>query len=389
VTGKTFRISFGSSAPDGWSASEDLLRDTAAAPPPEARPPVVGSLTYSTGTSGLPKGIYRSGGLDPDAVERGIRALGFSSDDVHLMSGPCHHSAAWGFATLNQLLGATCVVLRSFHPRRAVELLDEHEVTTAVMAPVHLRQLLELPREVLARHSFPRLRVLMVTGAPFPEADKLAALEVFGDALHESYGSTETGMVTLANGDAIARRPASVGRPMDGVELRVLDDGGEPVPPGTPGLLWVRTPSLFERYWGDVDGSRRSSDGFFTAGDVGLVDEEGFVFVVDRARDSINVGGTKIYPSNVEAALVDHPAVDDAVVVGLPNPRWGEEVSAFVKLRPGATVTGAELVTHCAERVSPLEVPWTVEIVDDVPRDSAGKLLRRVVRDERIAARSG
>ncbi len=374
-------IVFGPHAPPGWIPAGELLRDAADHEMPSARA-VAPTLIYTAGSMAGPKGVFRQHGIDPAAIEAGIKALGMHPGDVHLMAGPASHSGPWGFATLQQLFGATCVIQRAFHPRRCLELIDRHRVTTTFMVPAMLHQILALPETERRHFDVSSLTLILVTGSVFPAELKKRALDFFGDCLTDSYGSTEMGMVTLMSPAEMRAKPASCGRPLRGIDLRIVDDRGEPMPPGEPGMLWARTPSLFEGYWRRPDATAAQlKDGFFEPGDVAYVDEDGYLYICGRAADVINVGGTKIHPDEIEAVLRTHPAVDDCAVVGVPHPRWGEAIRAVAKPAAGARPTSGVLIAHCAERLAAHKVPWTITIVDAVPRNESGKLMRRQVRD--------
>jgi acyl-CoA synthetase (AMP-forming)/AMP-acid ligase II len=247
------------------------------------------------------------------------------------------------------------------------------------MAPMLLQRLVDAQ----ARH--PRdtssLRALILGAAPCPYALKVRAEEVFGKVLWEFYGATETGINTVLRPEDQLRKPGSCGTAVPGQEIRLVrDDGGEAAI-AEPGEFMVRNNWQAE-YFNRPDATNKSlHDGFFSVGDVAYRDEEGYYFICDRRIDMIISGGVNIYPAEIEAVLHAHPAVMDAAVIGVPDAEWGESVKAVVQRRPEMTVTAEELIAFCAERLASYKKPKSIDFVDELPRDAAGKLLKRKLRD--------
>jgi acyl-CoA synthetase (AMP-forming)/AMP-acid ligase II len=377
----------GEDIPAGWESYDELV---AAAPDtdPDITSELTGpTMTYTAGTTGNPKGALRRQGVDPSVVLQWIQMLDIRSDDVHLLAGPGYHSAPAVFAGVQQLVGATCVVMRHFDPVRALELIERHRVSTTFMAPILVRRILDLPGELRARYDVSSMRVMIVAAAPFPPDLKRRAQEYFGPSVYEFYGATETGIVTLMTPEDMLRKPESCGRPAAGAEVIILDDDGNEVEQGTPGELWTRSAQVVGEYLNKPEATAGATrDGFFTVGDVAYQDEEGFVYICDRKIDMIISGGANVYPAEVEAALHTHPAVEDCAVIGVPDDEWGEAVKAVVKLRADTTATTDELIAHCRASIAGYKVPRSVDFVEDFPRDVAGKLLKRLVRDPYWAA---
>src|SRR5436309_3341298 len=263
----------------------------------------------------------------------------------------------------------------------ALALIDGHRVTTTFMAPTLLQRLVDAqdrrPRDTSS------LRALILGAAPCPFALKERAQAAFGQVLWEFYGATETGVNTVLRPEDQLRKPGSCGTAVPGQEIRlVLEDGSEAAP-GQPGELMVRN-SWQAEYFNRPDATRGSlRDGFFSVGDIAYRDEEGYYFICDRRVDMIISGGVNIYPAEVEAVLHAHPAVMDAAVIGVPDEEWGESVRAIVQLRPAMTATADELAAFCASRLAGYKKPRSYEFVDELPRDAAGKLLKRQLRDMR------
>jgi acyl-CoA synthetase (AMP-forming)/AMP-acid ligase II len=368
--------------PPGWLAYEELL---AAGDPSEL--PSEGSMSaptmiYTAGTTGHPKGAYRGGGIDLRVAMSWMSAFAFSPDDVHLLAGPSYHSAPGVFSGIQQALGATTVVMRHFDAERAVRLIDQHRVSTTFMAPILVKRILDLPAAVRRAYDVSSLRCLIVAAAPFPGDLKRRAVEYFGPHVFEFYGASETGLVTLITPDDLLRKPDSCGRALPGVEIRLLDDEGNEVPDGQPGELWARSPGLFTEYFNRPEATERNRrDGFFTVGDIAWRDQDGFIHICDRKVDMVISGGVNIYPAEIEAVLHAHPAVEDCAVIGVPDSEWGEALKAVVKLNQGRTASADELIGFVGDRLAAYKRPRSVDLVDEFPRDSAGKLLKRLLRE--------
>ncbi|HEX2438626.1 MAG TPA: AMP-binding protein [Methylomirabilota bacterium] len=367
---------------------EDLLAKGSPAPV-DAPAGFGGSMIYTAGTTGKPKGAFRRAS-DPAALMPRLVALNcVAPDDVHLVAGPLYHSAPGGFALYATTLGQTVVVMRRFEAEAALATIERHRCTTTFMAPTLLKRLVDLPPAVRARYDVSSMRSIVMAAAPCPMRVKEEILAWFGPVLYEFYGSTELGVNTvLAPGDML-RKPSSCGRAAPGVELAVLDDAGQPLPAGQPGELHVRRgPGMFEGYYKNDAATRETARGeWLSVGDVAWIDEDGFVFICDRKRDMIISGGVNIYPAEIEDALHRHPAVEDAAVFGVPDPEWGERVHAAVQLRAGAEVAPADLIAFCRRYLADYKTPREVSFHADFPRDSAGKLVKRLLREPHWAGR--
>ena len=366
----------------GWLNWERLLEEADESEPPTPASPTGPTMVYTAGTTGRPKGAYRPQGIDIEAVFMWIANLGLRNDDIHLLAGPGYHSAPAAFSGLQQILGATVVVMERFDPLRAVELIERHRVTTTFMAPILVRRILDVPAELRTQHDVSSMRVLIVAAAPFPGDLKRRAVEYFGPSVWEFYGASETGLVTLIGPDELLRKPDSCGRVLPGVEVRLLDDDGEEVPDGTPGELWARSNGILTEYYNNPEATQRSlRDGFFTVGDVAFRDDEGYIHICDRKVDMIISGGVNIYPAEIEAVLAEHPGVEDVAVIGAPDDQWGERVIAVVQRRDGRGAGAAELAAFCRARLADYKCPRAFDFVDEFPRDLAGKMLKRVLRE--------
>ena len=372
-----------------WAeALDDLLARGHEAPPP-APPAMGGSMVYTAGTTGKPKGALRRV-TDPKAILPRLAALDcLDPAQVHLVAGPLYHSAPGGFALYAQMVGGTVVVMRKFDPEEALRLVERHRCTTTFMAPTLLKRIVDLPAEVRARYDVSSMRSLVIAAAPCPMRVKEQALAMFGPVLYEFYGSTELGVNTVLRPEDVLRKPGSCGRAAPGVELAILDDAGRPAAPGTPGELFVRRyDGVFDEYYRNPAATAQTSRGeWMSVGDVAWVDAEGFVYICDRKRDMIISGGVNIYPAEIEDALHRHPAVEDAAVFGVPDADWGERVHAAVQLRPGRGVTPGELLEFCRAHLADYKTPREVSFHEAFPRDTAGKLVKRLLREPYWAGR--
>ena len=385
VKGERRLLAIGEHVPEGWLSYRTLLDSASDAPPPDAAADgLAASMIYTSGTTGHPKGAWRPNGVDVTYILNAIGIFELSQSDVHLMCGPGYHSGVSFFAALHQVLGATVVTLPKFEADEALDLIARHGVTNAFVAPTLLQRLVEAqqlkPRDVTT------LRALIVGAAPCPYELKVRAEATFGKVLWEFYGATETGINTVLRPEDQLRKPGSCGTAMPGQEIRLVDANGDEVADGEPGEFMVRNSALAE-YYNRPDATGKSlHDGFFSVGDVAYRDAEGYYYICDRRIDMIISGGVNIYPAEVEAVLHAHPSVMDAAVIGVPDEQWGESVKAVVQLRPGATATADELIAFCADRLASYKKPRSVDLVNELPRDAAGKLLKRKIREPYWAA---
>jgi long-chain acyl-CoA synthetase len=288
--------------------------------------------------------------------------------------------------------GGTIVTQFKWDPLEALELIQREKVGVVAGVPTVVRSLLEHPDA--GSFDLSSLTAISQGGSPVPP-DLIGKIEEGFDrsvAPGNGYGLTETTSAVVANtGDAYFARKDSVGLPVPVADIRIVDDAGDDVPPGAVGELWVKGPNVVRGYWGKPEDTATSfTGGWFHTGDAARVDGDGFVYVVDRIKDVVIRGGENVYCAEVEAALYEHPAVQDVAVVGVPDVQLGEEVAAVVRLRDGMEVTPAELQAHVAARLARFKVPSIVELVTDtdLPRNATGKLLKRDIRTE-LAARLG
>ncbi len=305
------------------------------------------------------------------------------------MAGPLYHSAPGSFSLFTTMLGGTVVVMRKFDPEHALHLIDTHRVTSTFMAPTLVKRILDLPESVRARYDVASMKSLVVAAAPCPMRVKEEALRYFGPCFYEFYGSTELGVNTILEPADVLRKPGSCGRAAPNVEMALLDDDGKPVAPGEPGELYVRRfEGMFDGYYKNPEATAQTRRGeWYSVGDVARVDADGYYYICDRKRDMIISAGVNIYPAEIEDALHRHPAIEDVAVFGVPDDDWGERVHAAIQLRPGHALTADEVRAFARAHVADYKVPREVSFPQDFPRDTAGKLIKRMLRDPHWAGR--
>jgi acyl-CoA synthetase (AMP-forming)/AMP-acid ligase II len=376
-----YLLTGGGTPPPGWLSYEQVL--AAAAPSGEGMDsnPIGATMIYTSGTTGRPKGAFRPKGVNVENVLQVIGIFGLVGEDVHLMAGPGYHSAVGFFSALTQLLGGTIVIEPRFEASDALNLIERHHVTTTFMAPTLIARMLNLPEEQRSKIDHSSLRQIITGAAPCPISLKERCEAYFGPLLWEFYGATETGINTVLRPEDQLRKPGSAGTAVPGQEIQLVDEEGVPVPVGMPGEFQVRNAWLAEYYNRPEATADNTHDGYFSVGDIAYRDEEGYYYICDRKIDMVISGGVNIYPAEVEAVLFEHPAVEDAAIIGVPNEEYGEEVKAVVKLRPGARATEAELIEFCKQRMAGYKRPKSVDFIDDFPRDVAGKTQKRRLRD--------
>jgi long-chain acyl-CoA synthetase len=368
------------------SVGSPSFERTAAAPPwPEFLHVMPSTMSYTSGTTGRPKAVERPAPQPaPVATTAPIAAfLGYGPGTVQLVCGPCNFTGPSTYAEFALREGGLVVVQDGFFGARCLRLIETHRVNRAFMVPAHFVRLLEAD---WTRYDRSSVQMILHSAAPCPPAVKWRAMEIFPPGtMWELYGATE-GMGTLISPGEWLMKPGSVGRPFPGLQVRILDDEGHPVPCGEIGGIYVSPMGGYEfTYRGDpAKTAAAHRDGYFTAGDMGWLDVDGYLFIADRRTDLIVSGGVNVYPAEVEAALAENVDVADSTVIGLPDPRMGQRVHALVVGRPGSGATEPAIMAQLAQRLAPYKRPRSLEFVDVIPRDLAGKVHRRDLVEQRL-----
>ncbi|MEU6742257.1 AMP-binding protein [Streptosporangium sandarakinum] len=353
-------------------------------------------MWYTSGTTGFPKGVQRRlSGAEPEAAVPAVTwFLGEvcdlrPGDGTHLVTSPMYHSAPCAHTTFALHLGHTLVIAPGFDPARVLELVDRHRVTNSMMVPTMFHRMLRLPEEVRRSYDLSSLRQVMHTGAACPVAVKKAVMDWWGPVLYEYYGSTEAAIAFAVKPHEWLERPGTVGRPVPGFEARILGPDGEELPPGEPGMIYVKSGLGRFAYRKDPAKTAAGMRGeWYAPGDIGFLDKDGYLFLCDRRTDLIVSGGVNIYPAEVEAALLEHPAVADVAVIGVPDEEWGHRVAALVQPAPGARPSPEELLDHLGPRLARFKHPRIFEFRDELPRTPTGKLSRSRLREDYLADRA-
>jgi long-chain acyl-CoA synthetase len=371
---------------EGFESLEAVLASES--PADLADPVLGGTMLYTSGTTGRPKGVYRRQAPAPSGVARATgRATAYRpASDISLCTGPLYHAAPLAFNLAGPLAAGIGVALMDrFDAEDALRRVEQQRITHTHMVATMFHRLLALPAETRARYDLSSLRCVLHGAAPTPVHVKKSLIDWLGPIVYEYYAATEGGG-TFIDPDEWLAKPGSVGKPADPGTLEIRDDDGRGVPRGTVGTVWFRAPQLgrFE-YFRDNEKTRSSYDGdWFTMRDMGYQDEDGYVFLTGRTSELIISGGVNIYPAEIDAVLLMHAAVGDAAAVGVPNEEFGEEVKAVVQLAEGVTPSDAlarELLEHCRARLAHFKCPRTIDFLAQLPRSEAGKVQRRLIRE--------
>lgn len=381
-------VSIDTPAP-GFVAYSELLKKGTSLRFSAKDPPLI---IYTSGTTGVPKGVTtgrRSPFFSDEQVmeyQKDVRNSRRSDapNPAVLITMPLHHGAGPAQLWSAMRTGRKAILMRRFDPEGALQLIQRHRVTDWNSVPTMLKRIAAMPKATLESYDVSSLRHLSVGAAPIAYSLKEWALDFFGEhCLSEGYGSTETGMVTRLAPEMQRKKPGSSGRPYRHVSIEVRDNEGKVLPAGQVGELWIRTPTTVTGY---LNASPLTSDsldaqGFFRVGDIGYLDDDGYLYITDRAKDLIIAGGVNIYPAEIEAAILKHPAVLDAAVIGIPDDEFGEQVKAFCELKPGRHATGEMLSSFLSDHLASYKRPKSFEFLAELPRNTMGKLVKRELRD--------
>jgi len=352
-----------------------------------------GPMFYTSGTTGRPKGVrgMLSGGQGIPSEVFALICSSMSeyvpSDGTTLLAGPAYHSAQWAFSFMPLVNGSTIVMRHKFDAAETLSLIDEYSVTNTHLVPTQFKRILDLPADDRDSFDGSSLTALWHGAAPCPPPWKRAMIDWMGPVVHEYYGSTEGAFISRISSDEWLERGGSVGKPLEIMEVFVVDDDGNHLGADETGTLYFKSAmgSDFE-YHNDPEKTAAAhlEPGVFTTGDVGHLDGDGYLWLSDRKIDMIISGGVNIYPAEIEAVLADHASVGDVAVIGVPNEEFGEEVKAIVQLGDGPVdiaAVEAELMDGCRERLAGYKRPRSIDFIAEMPRTGTGKILKRELRE--------
>ncbi|MCU1375321.1 MAG: putative fatty-acid--CoA ligase [Actinomycetia bacterium] len=388
VSGLRLRVVVGGELP-GFEPYDDLLDDQPATPVAdegEGR-----EMLYSSGTTGRPKGVrkplpgtpYGDPSAAPVQIAQGLYAMGAGAGSVYLSPAPLYHAAPLVYGMSMHRLGATVVVMEQFDAARCLELIERHRVTHAQFVPTMFVRMLRLPEEERRRWDVSSLTYVVHAAAPCPIPVKRQMLDWWGPIISEYYAGTEDIGGTFISAEEWLTHPGSVGRPT--AEAHIVGDDGEELPPGRSGVIWFDGGRPFE-YHNDPDktASITHAKGWRTLGDIGYLDDDGYLYLTDRQAHMIISGGVNIYPQEAENVLASHPSVTDVAVIGVPDAEMGEAVKAVVQATDPAAAgddLAAALLAHCRVELATYKCPRSIDFVDELPRDPNGKLYKRLLRE--------
>jgi long-chain acyl-CoA synthetase len=372
---------------DGFRPLADLAAGQPTGAPDAPSPGRI--MFYTSGTTGRPKGVSKRANHPDDGIAL-VTGIGLSAtfsavteaadDRVDLVAGPMYHAAPFASACGALDSGGLLVLMERFEPEEFIDRIARHHVTNLMMVPTMFHRLLALPDDARAGADVSSLRAVTHAGAPCPIDVKFRMIEWWGPVISEAYSSTE-GAGTVVTAEEWLRKPGTVGRPSPGVQIEIVDEHGSLCGPNEEGLVYLSQALWRFDYHNDPEKTSAARRGdLYTVGDIGYLDEDGYLFLCDRQADVIVSGGVNIYPAEVEATILTHPAVADAAVVGAPSDEWGESVTAVVELRDGSAVTADELIEFARGRLAHYKCPRTVDFVDSLGRDPNGKVRKQAIR---------
>jgi long-chain acyl-CoA synthetase len=364
---------------DAWLAGHEPWQGAAL--------PQTSSMIYTSGTTGRPKGVRRqplTADLEARMADYRERVYGLEPGVRTMIPGPLYHSAPNAFALRAARIASLIALMPRFDPEAFLALAEQHRIEALFMVPTMFVRLLKLPEEVRARYDLSSLKFIMHAAAPCPPEVKRAMIGWLGPVIHEFYGSTESGAVTVVDSLEWLERPGTVGRPIRGGEVRIYDNAGRRLGPGQVGEIYTRLEFLPEFTYHGLPGKRAEIDreGFITSGDVGYLDEAGYLFLCDRKRDMVISGGVNIYPAEIEAVLVTCPGVKDCAVFGIPDGEYGEQLMAVIEPQPGMPPpNAADVRAFLCQHLAGYKVPRHIEFGTGLPREDSGKIFKRRLRD--------
>lgn len=346
-------------------------------------------LLYTSGTTGLPKGAVHTHRSVTALVDIAVGNFDIDETTRSLVVTPFYALSGGGWDAICSCMGSPTIIHRNFNPFEMLETIQDERITDVHLVPVMINYMVNCPD--FDKYDLSSLKRITYGASPMPPELMRKAIAKLGPIFVQDFGCAEGGLLTvLMEHDHVlqgppekTRRLASCGKGMPQLDVRVLNEKGEDVKPGEIGELTVKGDSVMKGYWKRPEASAEAlEDGRLHTGDLATVDEDGFIYIVDRKKDMIISGGLNVYPREIEDVLFAHPAVLEAAVIGVPDPKWGESVKALIVLKPGTTCTEEELISHCRENLASYKKPRSVEFVDTLPRNPSGKVLKRTLREK-------
>ncbi|WP_066304309.1 class I adenylate-forming enzyme family protein [Bacillus sp. FJAT-29814] len=376
------RVGYGSSEKDLYKNYEEFLHTQPLAEPNiDIHETDTWYIGYTSGTTGFPKGAIISHRTRVLHILYKIIEYGLSDEDVQMLVMPQFHSNGLTYGVLGLVLGNTVFIMKQFDAEKVLVSIEREGLTYSSMVPTMYNMILNLPNEIKSIYDVSSMRVLISSSSPLLTVTKEGILGYFHSSkLFEFYGSAEAGIATVLKPQDQYRKIRSVGKPMFGIKVKLLDDAGNEVPQGEVGELYSFGP-VTDGYYKMPDKTEESfRNGWFSAGDLARVDDEGYFYIVDRKKDMIISGGENIYPVEIEEVLSKHPSVQEVAVIGIPNNIWGEQVHALIVCRD--CITEEEIIDFCRDKMAGFKRPRSVEFVQSLPKSPTGKILKRIIREK-------
>ncbi len=338
------------------------------------------SLMFTSGTTGEPKGALATHRARMLWVLNAAIQYGLSEDDLYLGTMPQVHSAGLTFTLIHLYIGATVRILEHFDPETFLEIVERERVTSSLTVPTMLTMILEAQQDAARKYDLGSLKRVVTCGSPLPLATKKKVIEAISDQLYDYYGSTESNSMSVLTPRDQLRKPNSVGQPFTNVDIMIAGPDGASLPAGETGEVWCANPSRMTCYLNNPQETEAAFTGrWFHTGDLGYLDDEGYLYLVGRSKDLIVSGGVNIYPAEIEQVILQHPAVLDCAVVGVVDDKWGQAIKAFVTLRRDQSLDVGELQEHCKGYLADYKKPRHLEVVAEIPKNAGGKTIKHAL----------